>query len=598
MSELANDSGLQNPPIALNGLPVSEIQAELDRILKSRVFVHSHRIRRFLQFVVEECFFGRQHRLKEYLIGLEVFNRQDDFDPRVDSIVRVEARRLRTKIEEYYEKEGQENAIRIELRKGSYIPIFEHRSPGIYAGYSGYSYSARQHSISIGQLAAINADVQLAAGIVQKLSHALLKGGHFKVLADGNGSSGTSLESGNGHSNGGSNADFVLHGRLDGQGEDRQLQLQLLNVKDKSYVWSESGDAGDIDHLAGSLNRAMITCVFPPETKRTSPRISQRESFELYLQGRIQSRLGTPESFARGAAHFSQAVALAPDYAAAWASLSEVSLLSALFGFADPHESGPGIRDAAQKATALNASLPEAYVALGSVESLLDWDWVAGEKNLHRALQLDGGDPIAHIVYGIQLACRGMLRPALLEAECALELDPTSLPANFVLGWLLGVGGRHEEAIAQHTLIARLAPDFPLSYVGLGWVHLGMDQYKDALTYFSNARSLISSWPLLAGCMGHCHAKLNQRADALKQLEQLSGARQHQWASPVSIAAIQIGLGQNAEALDHLEKAADSRDCSLPLQTLNPEFDAIRSEPRWHALMERIGLGRSRPLSA
>src|SRR5436309_2080986 len=78
----------------LNGMPVAQIRTELDRILRSRVFVHSHRIRRFLQFVVEECLAARHHRLKEYLIGMEVFNRDESFDPRVDSIVRVEARRL------------------------------------------------------------------------------------------------------------------------------------------------------------------------------------------------------------------------------------------------------------------------------------------------------------------------------------------------------------------------------------------------------------------------------------------------------------------------------------------------------------------------
>src|SRR5579863_1928440 len=111
-----------------NGMPVSAIKSELNRILRSRVFVHSHRIRRFLQFVVEECLHGQQQRLKEYLIGLEVFNRVDTFDPRVDSIVRVEARRLRAKLEEYYQTEGREDGVRIVLRKGSYVPMFEYRT--------------------------------------------------------------------------------------------------------------------------------------------------------------------------------------------------------------------------------------------------------------------------------------------------------------------------------------------------------------------------------------------------------------------------------------------------------------------------------------
>src|ERR1700730_5483905 len=136
---------ITNAPAALNGLPAAEVRSALDRILQSRVFIHSHRIRRFLYFVVEECLLGQQHRLKEYLIGLEVFNRLETFDPRVDSIVRVEARRLRTKLDEYYQIEGQQDEIRIELRKGSYIPIFEQRGPG---GNGHFSQTpVRRHSL-------------------------------------------------------------------------------------------------------------------------------------------------------------------------------------------------------------------------------------------------------------------------------------------------------------------------------------------------------------------------------------------------------------------------------------------------------------------
>jgi tetratricopeptide (TPR) repeat protein len=594
MSEVANAIDLQTAPVVLNGLPVSEIQAELDRILRSRVFIHSHRIRRFLQFVVEECLYGRQHRLKEYLIGLEVFNRQDDFDPRVDSIVRVEARRLRTKIEEYYQKEGQDNEVRIELRKGSYVPIFEHRRPGIHGGYSGYPQLARLHSIAIGRFATADGDGQVAADIAQSLSDALLKGGHFKVLADGNGASGSSVDGTNGRSNGGPKPDFILEGRLEDRGDQQELFLQLMNVKDKAYVWSDAGHARNIDHLAGSLNRAMITSVFTPATGRTRTRSSQRESFELYLQGRYQWSAGAPQSFSRSAALFNEAVAIDPNYAAAWAALAEASLLSTFFGFTDPRESVDVVRAAAQKATELNPLLPEAHVAMAAVQSLVDWDWGAGEKSFQRALQLHSADSLAHTGYAIQLACLGMSKPALLEAECALELDPASLSVNFALGWLLSVSRREDEAIAQHTAVSRLAPDFPLSYVGLGWAQLRKRQYEDALTQFLKADDLLENWHMLAACLGHCYAKLNRGPEALNQLAQLTGPRQHQWVSPVDIAAIQVGLDQNEEALANLEKAADVRDCSLPVRLLNPEFDTIRSEPRYQALMERIGLRKPR----
>ena len=113
---------------ALNGVPASEIRSHLELVLRSGVFIQSHRIRRFLQFVVEESIAGRPERLKEYVIGVEVFDRRDAFDPRVDSIVRVEARRLRYKLEEYYRAEGRTDSVRIVLRKGSYVPFFEYRT--------------------------------------------------------------------------------------------------------------------------------------------------------------------------------------------------------------------------------------------------------------------------------------------------------------------------------------------------------------------------------------------------------------------------------------------------------------------------------------
>src|ERR1700689_5005629 len=121
---------IEETTAVLNGVPAAEIRAQLDLILRSRAFIQSHRIRRFLQFVVEESLLGQPHRLKEYLIGLEVFDRREDFDPRVDSIVRVEARRLRYKLDEYYRTEGREDGVRIVLRKGSYVPISKYRGAG------------------------------------------------------------------------------------------------------------------------------------------------------------------------------------------------------------------------------------------------------------------------------------------------------------------------------------------------------------------------------------------------------------------------------------------------------------------------------------
>src|SRR4051794_41158630 len=107
---MPRSSGSEEP------LQPAPVRAQLERILASKAFSRSPRISRFLSFVVDQTLAGQEDKLKEYLLGVEVFNRLDSFDPRIDSIVRVEARRLRYKLERYYETEGQTDSVLIQFR--------------------------------------------------------------------------------------------------------------------------------------------------------------------------------------------------------------------------------------------------------------------------------------------------------------------------------------------------------------------------------------------------------------------------------------------------------------------------------------------------
>ena len=116
--------------ISLNGWSESDqkaIREQLVRILQSRPFHQSDRRQRFLEYLVNETLAGRSDRLKGYNIALEVFDRPETFDPIVDPLVRVEAARLRDRLREYYEGDGQNDPIRIDLPKGSYTPHIEFR---------------------------------------------------------------------------------------------------------------------------------------------------------------------------------------------------------------------------------------------------------------------------------------------------------------------------------------------------------------------------------------------------------------------------------------------------------------------------------------
>lgn len=104
-----------------------EVRSQLDRLLASDVFAQSDRLCRFLRFVVERALAGKAETLKEYVVGLEVFDRNEDYDPRVDSIVRVEAGRLRSKLDSYYHNGGRHDPVVITIPRGSYAPVFEAR---------------------------------------------------------------------------------------------------------------------------------------------------------------------------------------------------------------------------------------------------------------------------------------------------------------------------------------------------------------------------------------------------------------------------------------------------------------------------------------
>jgi tetratricopeptide (TPR) repeat protein len=535
--------------------------------------------------VVEESLLGQPHRLKEYLIGLEVFDRREAFDPRVDSIVRVEARRLRYKLDEYYRIEGREDSVRIVLRKGSYVPIFEYRQSG-----NGASLIAPRRCIEISQFSLINAtpDTGSAAEEIQRrLTHVLIKEGCFQVVAQFQPNPPTAETVLAGHP-----PDYVLEGSIEFHDEGFRLLLQLLQSADHSYIWSETVDCrledlSCVDHLAQQLVRDLMAPAGEAVIARRQP--DRTESGDAYLQGRYHWKLATPDSIRNSIAFFTKAVEADPNYGAAWAALSEALLVSSVFGLLPPIETHPRMKEAAIRATALNPSLPEARVALGAVLSLLDWEWAAGEEEMQKSIQLDKSDPVGHIAYGIQLACRGEQDAAIAEVERALELDPASLFPNFVLGWLYSVCRRFDEAIGQHLLVSRLAPDYGLPHLGLGMACAGKGQFTDAIAHLTNATQM-KCGSLLHGQMGYCYARLGRRDEALREIGILNMRSESSYVSPMSFASIYSGLGEEDEALRYLDRALEIRDTSLHLRLLSTEFDNLRDHPRFQELRSQIGL--------
>src|SRR5580693_2483441 len=123
----SSERDIPNSSSSAGELTPDTVRATLDKILSSPGFANAERLTRFLRYTVEETLNGQTDKLKESLLGIDVFGRKPSYDPRVDAVVRTEAVKLRARLRDYYESEGREDEIIIDLPKGGYIPVFRFR---------------------------------------------------------------------------------------------------------------------------------------------------------------------------------------------------------------------------------------------------------------------------------------------------------------------------------------------------------------------------------------------------------------------------------------------------------------------------------------
>ncbi|MEJ7606487.1 MAG: hypothetical protein WKF37_09510 [Bryobacteraceae bacterium] len=222
------------------GLDKEQVLKQLARVLVSQTFARSKRLGRFLSFTVEQSLAGRQGEVKEYLVGVEVFNKHENFDPRIDSIVRVEARRLRSKMERYYSTEGMNDATVIQFRKGSYVPLIGTREQIAALALPDLPDQQRRRTLAIARFCNASSDPpyeSFCAGLTQDLISALTKIPKFRLLTTSNAVSPIK-------------PDYLLEGSIRKQANRVRISTQLIDTGNSSYLWSETYDRDITDAFA------------------------------------------------------------------------------------------------------------------------------------------------------------------------------------------------------------------------------------------------------------------------------------------------------------------------------------------------------------
>ncbi len=393
----------------------------------------------------------------------------------------------------------------------------------------------------------------------------------------------------------------VFKGRVTQVGDNLSISAELIDTRDDSHIWGEqySRKASDIFALQGDLAKEITTALRTRLTGEDEKRLTKSytaspEAYQLYLTGRYWANKANEEGFRKGIEYFQQAIAKDPAYAQAYAGVAQCNVNLTLFVYARPQEGFPKAKEAAQKALELDDSLVEAHVTLAFIEGLYDWDWSAAVAESQRAIALNPNLAIAHRSYGGILWGIGRLDEATAEMKRARDLDPLSLEHNLALGLVYYTARKNDQARAQVLRLLELDPNFVPGHILLGLVDIQESKYQDSIQEIDKALASSPNSMDALSVLGYAYAVAGKKAEAQKVLDRLNEMSKQEFVTAESRAVIYAALGEKDRAFEWLQKAYEDRSITaggpFSLIKVQPEYDPLRSDPRWAALLRGMNL--------
>ena len=383
----------------------------------------------------------------------------------------------------------------------------------------------------------------------------------------------------------------VLEGSVRKAGNRLRVNVQLINAADGYHLWSERYDR-DMDDVFAVQDEIAQTVVTKLKVKLLgvgdAPLVTRPtdnlEAYNLVLKGRYHRVKLTAKAIEQSLQCFTQALAIAPDYAAAHAGVAGAHVVQAMFGGATPSDVMPRAQEAARQALALDDSEAAAHYASALVLQYFDWDWAGAEQAYRRALALNPGDAPVRSSFAMALGGLGRADESLTEARRAVELDPVSAYTNRALALSLLHARRFDEAREQARKTLDLDPAYLGAYVDLGMAAAAMGDTQEAVRVCREGYQLAPDEAQIGGVLGWANGLAGRREEALRifhHLEQRGG-------TPFFMSVLCLGLGERSQALAYLEQAWEDRDGLLMFINVSFPFDPLRSDPRFQALLRRM----------
>jgi len=558
-------------------------------------------MKRFLRCVVEETLRDKGDQLNEQFLGVEVYDRDERFDPRVDSIVRVDAGRLRSKLREYYGSEGKSSPIFIEIPKGSYKVLFSRTKaidPQTVVATRG-RHRSRGKTIAVLAFADLSPERDqeyFGDGIAEELMFALSRVPRLRVVSQtsvfafkGKGMDvreiGRQLD-----------VECIMEGSVRKSGQKLRIVVQLTNVATGFHIWSEvfTCELRDVfsvqEEIARSVAQALRVTVSGQEpTELPRPRACNVNAFNHYLVGRAFWNKQTESGLRTAITHFENCLAEDTSYARAYLGISDCYRKLEFWGLMNPSNALPKAKAAAQKALELDSSLIEAKVPLAAMLAVNEWKWAEAEAIFREIVLAQPDYAPSHQAYAMMcLLPQQRFDEAIEQIQLAQQLDPLALLTNAHVGAAFYFAGRYDEAIEQLRKTLELEPTYHLAHLGLAIALGERGMLDEAIATLEKARTLAGEIMPIRGALGNIYARAGKTREAeavLHELLELQGAR---YVSPLDFALVYRGLGKAEELFQCLERAAADRCGRLAWSVVDPRLASLRSDPRFLDLLKRV----------
>ena len=389
---------------------------------------------------------------------------------------------------------------------------------------------------------------------------------------------------------------FIIEGSIQRHREDVSIRVQVIRAEHEDHVWADeyNGKWEDIfsiqDEIALKVANELKTVLSPKEIEQIDKQPTDNpEAYDLYLKGRYFWKKRTEEDLKKSIEFFEQAIEKDTNYALAYAGLADAYILLAFYRWYLPQQEaylkGKLI---ALEALEMDNTLAEAYASLAFVKLFHEWDWNGASKDFKRAIQLNPNYETAHQWYAIYLSLVGQHDEAIAEVKRAQELDPFSPAINWNVSIILFNARKYDQAIEETSKALIISPDYHRNYMILGFSYIQKGMFSEAILEMQKAVGYTGNDFKMIANLGYAYGTAGNQAEAEVILNGLIETSKKENTNSMTIAGIYIGLGDNDNAINWLEKAFEEHSSLLLLLNIDPIYDPLRSDPRFQDMVDRM----------